>query len=120
MKLEHMLMTDGYVGQLGKTWKTPTQDDLEKAIAGAMEMNDMSRDQVVAALESGKGLKWCKSPNFYYDHSYGMIGRKREAPTVDYPDGRRLDCGHVVYNKHEVMAASLGTSCPDCYDRMSD
>ena len=29
------------------------------------------------------------------------------------------DCGHSV-PKVLVMRASLGTSCPDCYDRMSD
>lgn len=29
------------------------------------------------------------------------------------------DCGHRV-PANQVMNASLGTSCPDCYDRMSD
>ena len=38
----------------------------------------------------------------------------------DYPNGRTLDCGCTVYNRHEVMSASMGTSCSDCYDRMSD
>ena len=36
-----------------------------------------------------------------------------------YPNGRRLDCGHTVYDG-EVMSTSSGSSCPDCYDRMSD
>ena len=31
----------------------------------------------------------------------------------------RCDCGHTV-PASEVMTASLGTSCPDCYDRMSN
>ena len=31
----------------------------------------------------------------------------------------RCDCGHDV-PRELVMAASLGSSCPDCYDRMSD
>jgi len=38
----------------------------------------------------------------------------------DYPQGRRLSCGHMVYYADEVMSASMGTSCLDCYDRMSD
>ena len=38
----------------------------------------------------------------------------------DYPDGRNLSCGCTVYSKWEVMSASLGSSCPNCYDRMSD
>ena len=31
----------------------------------------------------------------------------------------KCDCGHFT-TKNTVMAASIGTSCPDCYDRMSD
>jgi hypothetical protein len=45
---------------------------------------------------------------------------RRQAGPVDYPQGRKLACGHIVYRKAEVMSASLGSSCPDCYDRMSD
>lgn len=37
-------------------------------------------------------------------------------PTTEYV---RCACGHEVA-RSLVMAASLGTSCPDCYDRMSD
>jgi hypothetical protein len=31
----------------------------------------------------------------------------------------RCDCGHTV-PRSQVMMASLGTSCPACYDAMSD
>lgn len=31
----------------------------------------------------------------------------------------RCDCGHTVEAK-VAMRASLGSSCPECYDRMSD
>ena len=31
----------------------------------------------------------------------------------------RCDCGHTVAS-NLVMSASTGTSCPDCYDRMSE
>lgn len=31
----------------------------------------------------------------------------------------QCDCGHIV-PRSQVMSASLGSSCPDCYDRMSD
>jgi predicted RNA-binding Zn-ribbon protein involved in translation (DUF1610 family) len=31
----------------------------------------------------------------------------------------KASCGHTVRRK-ELMHASLGTSCPDCYDRLSD
>jgi hypothetical protein len=115
MELKHMTMTDGYIGSMGKTWKTPTADELERAIVGAMEIEGKTREQIVAILESGKSVKWTKSPNFYYDHSYGVISRKRSAPPVVMVE---CDCGHSV-TQGQQMTASLGTSCPDCYDRMS-
>ena len=30
----------------------------------------------------------------------------------------KCDCGHTV-NKNEILNSSLGTSCTDCYSRMS-
>lgn len=49
-----------------------------------------------------------------------MEQRKDAGLDPDYPEGRRLDCGCLVFLETNVMNASLGTSCPDCYDRMSD
>lgn len=116
MELQHMTMTDGYIGSMCKIWKTPTPEMLEKAITGAMEMSGKTREQIVAILESGGSVKWCHSPNYYYDHSYGVIGRKRIASPVRMV---KCDCGHEVPEGQRMMA-SIGTSCPDCYDRMSE
>lgn len=44
----------------------------------------------------------------------------KHLPQRDYPNGRRLDCGCVVYYRSHVMNASIGTACADCYDEMSD
>jgi len=115
MELQHMTMTDGYVGSMGKTWEMPTADDLEKAITGAIEIEGKTREQIVTILESGGSVKWCRSPNFYYDHSYGVIGRKKTARPVKMV---MCDCGHEVPEGQRMMA-NLGTSCTDCYNRMS-
>lgn len=116
--LENMTFTDGYVGGMGKSWKAPTEADLENCIQGAVELglSGKTREEIISILESGKAVKWCKSANFYYDHSYGLIGRKRSAAPVEMVE---CDCGHSV-PRGQRMTASLGTSCPDCYDRMSD
>lgn len=74
-------------------------------------------DEIKAALEGGETIK--------YDGDWYAMIRDADAlaPT---PAPRRsnyeriLDCGHVVYNKTEVMSTSNGTSCHRCYDRMSD
>lgn len=115
MELAQMTMTSGYVGSMGKSWNTPTPAELEKAIQGAMVIEGKTREQIVAILESGASVKWRQSPNFYYDHSYGVIGRKRTAPKIEM---FLCDCGHSVPSGMR-MSASLGSSCPDCYDRMS-
>lgn len=116
MELGHLAITDGYIGAFGLTWKTPTADELEAAIQGAMQIENMTRDQVMATLEQGgKTLRWRQSPNYYYDHSWGKIGRRRTAPPSTMV---RCDCGHSV-PFGMVMSASFGTTCPDCYDRMS-
>ena len=45
---------------------------------------------------------------------------KQNSPTPIKPaiQMRMCDCGHTVPRDH-VMSASLGSSCPDCYDEMS-
>ena len=114
-QIKNLTMTDGYIGSMGKSWKTPTADELETAFVGAMEIENKTREEIITLLESGKAVKWCKSPNYYYDHSYGVIGRKRAAKPVEMVE---CDCGHSV-PRGTRMSASLGTSCPDCYDQMS-
>jgi len=39
---------------------------------------------------------------------------------LDYPQGRKLKCGCTVWHAAHVMNASMGTSCSDCYDKMSN
>lgn len=60
----------------------------------------------------------------------GELGSVPEADPVAEAEAQRLQprlkskmvkcmCGHWC-PVNLVMSASLGTSCPDCYDRMSD
>jgi len=116
MNADQMTMSDGYIGSMGINWETPTQNKLEQAIAQAIEIEQKTREEIITMLESGQPVRWCKSPNFCYDHSFGIIRMKRTPKPIDMV---LCDCGHEVARVH-VMRASLGTSCPDCYDRMSD
>jgi hypothetical protein len=113
--LANMRITNGYVDRFGLHWTVPTEADVEAAISGAMSIMGLSRNEVIARLERGNTVRWCRSPNFEYDHSYGMLGTVRppKQPVV------RCACGHTC-DKADVMHASLGTSCPECYDRMSN
>ncbi len=40
--------------------------------------------------------------------------------TPDFPNGKKLSCGCTVYYKIDIMSASMGTSCLDHYDDMSN
>lgn len=116
MNPEIMKISTGYVGAMGMSWRTPTAEEVEKAIGGAIKIEGLSRDEIVTMLEAGETIRWCQSPNFCYDHSYGKLVTKQQTTT---PSVVRCDCGHEIESRL-VMNASLGTSCPDCYDRMSD
>jgi len=106
---------DGYVGSLGHNYKPATPEQVETAIAGAINIMGKTRSEIIEMLNAGRSIKWCKSPNYYYDHSHGVLFKpqKRTVKMIE------CSCGHLV-EENLVMMASLGTSCPDCYDKMSN
>lgn len=109
-------ITNGYVSDWGVSYATATPETLQAAIAAAAERNNTTEARITEMLQNGVKVSWCDSPNYYYDHGTGHIRRKREAKPVQLV---RCSCGHSVESAL-VMSASRGTSCPDCYDRMSD
>jgi len=109
-------ITDGYVGMYGKTYKPATDETLTEAVTLAAERNGKTEEEIKRLLLTGKAVEWQDSPNYYYDHSKGVIRRKRSAPQVKLID---CACGHSV-PQVLVMTSSQGTTCPDCYDRMSN
>lgn len=109
-------ITNGYVGGMGKTYTKATAVTLAEAMAAAVERNGKSHAELAAQLLVGKPVAWCDSPNYTYDHSVGIIRRKRNLPPVQLV---ACDCGHSVPSA-QVMTSSTGSSCPDCYDRMSN
>ena len=85
----------------------------------------MTREEVISALTAGQVLRnddcdWyskCRDMDFFVQKE--IERKKAYYVSKDYPIGRELDCGCKVFLKSEVMSASLGTSCADCYDDMS-
>jgi len=73
-----------------------------------------TKEQALDLLEAGNEV--------HYDTDWYAKIRKAPVPVrsnPDYLNGRVLDCGCTVYFKSDVMNANNGTSCPNCYDRMS-
>lgn len=48
----------------------------------------------------------------------GMVAEARQRRQSARPEMVRCSCGHTV-PRSQVMQASRGTACPDCYDRLS-
>jgi len=75
-----------------------------------------NRDEVESALAAGHELK-------FGDAHDDVVRLKPQAPgvftRVSQVDMVRCDCGHYC-ERTLVMSASLGTACPECYDRMSN
>lgn len=109
-------ITDGYVGSMGIRFTSATPETLATAIAKAAEYNKLTAAEIEQRLESGRAVTWCKAPNYEYTHSEGIIRRTKAVAKVEMV---HCACGHSV-PRSQVMNASHGTSCPDCYDRMSD
>ena len=71
----------------------------------------ITADAIVAYLETGKKLSWA-------DEWYAQIRKSpTQSPEIEV-ELVKCSCGHTI-PKSQAMNASMGTSCPDCYDRMS-
>lgn len=119
MDAREYVYTTGYVGAMGKMWKPCTGCELEEKLNMAAEKNGMSREKLESLLNDGRGAAAKtgeQSPNYYYDHSMAMI-RAANVPKKQV-EMKKCDCGCTI-PKMSVMSASMGSSCPDCYDRMS-
>lgn len=107
-------MTNRYGGKCGRCggWVPAGAGTVAKGQDGGWIVNHLECPEIT----SGLGIGGIGSDDY-------NIWTEGEQPTRTSYDtgrgGRRLDCGHIVSNPALVMSASLGTCCPDCYDRMS-
>ncbi len=79
-----------------------------------------SRAEVLADMAAGREVRndhedWysnCRSGSVYEARIAARRAAQKPAELV------QCSCGHTV-PRSQVMSASLGTACPECYDRMS-
>jgi hypothetical protein len=114
MKLQRKLCNGSWVDEDRIDMFINMTLERESWFAPRKNRESMDRNQLLAYLAAGNTIR--------YDNDWYAEIRDAEAfapktpvsrPTVD------CDCGHAV-DAALVMHASLGTSCPDCYDRMSN
>lgn len=80
----------------------------------------LTRGEVLAALETGRELRndasdWYSNCRDGEAYERKMAERRAAAPPVKMV---KCSCGHTIPSG-SVMSASLGSACPDCYDRLS-
>jgi len=91
------------------TWAINFENDM----AVRLNTPKMTREEYIEKLQSGGKLNW--------DCDWYAQIRDADAikPVVEKTvEMVKCSCGHTV-SKISVMHASLGTSCPDCYDKLS-
>ena len=91
---------------------------VEQWLAPKQKREPRTEQDIRETLATGEIIK---TGTDWYDRLRDADALPKPKPRKnDYPSGRVLDCGCTVYNQIEVMNASMGSSCADCYDRMSD
>ena len=96
------------------TWRNcdeRTKEYLERCVDG--DYHGYTMDEVIAELNNGKTVR--NAPADWYSRCRLM---PQPVEIVEDVEWVKCDCGHTV-PKSMVMNASLGTACPNCYDRMS-
>jgi len=88
-------------------------DRADEFLARCAACESMTREQVLLALDSGKTLRNAPA-DWYSNCRYEPAPR----PAVEI-DLVKCSCGCMV-PKNLVMNTSTGSSCTDCYDRMSN
>jgi len=107
---------DGFEGSYNKQFNECSEADLNAAIEAAAKLKQTTIDEIKTLLTNGHEVAYDKTSNYYYTHDMKRI-RIRPAPRPQ-PIMVKCSCGHTI-SKTSVMNASMGSSCPDCYDRMS-
>jgi hypothetical protein len=124
MKLEYCLGS----GSMGVQWAEAgerTAEFLDRAVESLQDpklvgARKATREQIMQALERGAEV----SIGEEFDAKIRCAEateRRRAARLATRPQIEmvKCDCGHTVA-RSLVMSASLGSSCADCYDRMSN
>jgi len=128
MRLQYQLSNGNWVDCRDRTEEFLTlciqnngPDGDGKIVPRYCAIRDLTRDEAIANLIAGHELR--NDPNNWYSEcrdgefiDRAIAERRAKQKPVEMVE---CACGHTI-PRMSVMSASMGTSCPDCYDRMSD
>ena len=94
-------------------------DRVDLHLKWAAEENSITVDEVISRLEAGNQVKFDTDRHSKLRcgdvHEQRVEARKAKQKPVKMVE---CDCGHTI-NSVQVMTSAFGSSCLDCYDRMS-
>lgn len=109
MKLQRMMSNAKWI---------ETEAKNEIFIKAAALYNSISEDDVIAQLGDGNEIQY--GTDWYeFIRDIESITLKRSARVSQPVKMKLCDCGHTIQSS-QVMTTSTGTSCPECYDKISE
>lgn len=96
------------------------RDRTEEFLVRCDQINQMSREDVIKTLSSGKTLRNDSADWYSNCRDLEAVERIRAERIANQKPVKMIkcSCGHTI-PETSCMSASMGTSCPDCYDDMS-
>jgi hypothetical protein len=96
-------------------------DSAGEIVPAHRAVRHLTPTEVVTALEEGYELRNDKNDWYSICRDGDVYERKTAELHATTPPVKMIKCacGHTIPSG-SVMSASLGSSCPDCYDKMSD
>ena len=95
-------------------------DRVDHFLSKAAKLNTVTTDEIITRLDAGQEIAFDTD---WYDrlrcgeaHQRKIDAQKARQKSVKMV---RCACGHTI-SQNLVTSTSQGSSCPDCYDRMSD
>jgi hypothetical protein len=102
-------------------WSPVAADRIVLVLDMACKSTNLSREVLLEKIDREQvqyrtGLYY--EPVYIISRKLYDAAQKRAAEAKAKIQYVKCSCGHTV-PKSSVMSASMGSSCPDCYDRMS-
>lgn len=96
------------------------QDRIDYFLGLAIKNTKLPLEEITAKLGTGAAVRfgsgWSDEIRCADAYAARIAARRAATPPVKMV---KCSCGHTIPSI-SVMSTSTGSSCPDCYDRMSD
>ena len=112
------LQIDMFLPNDNSTIWTDYTGDPDPLFAAAERFTGVSREEIMGGLNQGMKVRIDRGTNSCFMRS-GDFYQQKKSTATEHQTTVTCDCGHTVA-ANLVMTTANGTSCPNCYDKMSE